>query len=120
MPSQSKAKSTATKTASTKSNKMDKRTAFATLKKVFLRNGYLKVKDEDQAENAGSQVYKKGYEVRLIPDTKQELSLIRKAIASMDLYVAKPFQKHNNTIQPIYGKEITLKFLAVKQKAAGL
>ena len=120
MPSNSKVKKTASlKKVSNRFKKMHKLTALATLKRVFLRNGYLRIQDEDQVESYGTQAYKKGYEVRLVPETKAELNLIRRAIASLDLYVAKPFEKGNKTIQPIYGKEITMKFLEIKQKAEG-
>ena len=98
------------------SGSMDRRKAYNYLKRVFLRNGYLKIKDSDLASTYGTQVYKKGYEVRLVPNDDAELALVRKAIAALDLYVANSYHSNSRIIQPIYGKDITLKFYALKDK----
>jgi hypothetical protein len=86
------------------------------LEQIFLRNGYLRIrirKKQENKKNLKSTKEKpsvKEYEIRLIPIDREELGLIRAAITELGLYVSNTFIKHNHIVQPIYGKEITLKF----------
>ena len=89
--------------------------AMNVLKKVFLRNGYLRIKDSSRIEESKTQKYKKGFEVRLVANDEAELELIRAAISALDLHVAKSFQKGKQMVQPIYGEEITRKFEKLKK-----
>jgi len=84
------------------------------LKKIFLRNGYVRVKDEDKLKANGSQNYKKGYEIRFVPKDDAELELLQTAIATLGFYVGRTFEKHGHVIQPLYGKTITLEFQELK------
>jgi hypothetical protein len=96
--------------------KLSKRLAFKILKEIFLRNGNLRIKDSSRVEESRTQKYKKGFEVRLLAKDEVELERIQSAISSLDLYVAKPFLKGNQIVQPIYGEEITRKFEKLKPK----
>ncbi|SEF78825.1 hypothetical protein SAMN03080598_01411 [Algoriphagus boritolerans DSM 17298 = JCM 18970] len=100
-------------------DKLSKKLALKILKKVFLRNGYVRIKDSSRIEESKTQKYKKGYEVRLVAKDEAELARIRVAIFSLDLYVAKSFLKGNQMVQPIYGEEITRKFEKIKRKSTG-
>jgi hypothetical protein len=95
-------------------NKMSKNLAFEILKKVFLRNGYIRIKDSSRIEESKTQKYKKGFEVRFVAKDEAELALIRAAISDLGLYVAKSFVKGKQIIQPIYGEEMTRKFEKLK------
>jgi hypothetical protein len=90
--------------------------AFDYLKKIFLRNGNLRIKDKTKVAKFGS---KKGYEVRLLAKNEQELEQIQAAISTLDLYVAKTYMNGNQTVQPIYGEEITKRFEEIKLKEEG-
>lgn len=110
------------------------------LEQVFLRNGYLRIRIRRKQENKKSlkstkskqsgkslkltklkqsgkslkltklKQSRKEYEIRLIPKDREELEMIRAAISELGLYVCNTFIKHDRIVQPIYGKEITLKF----------
>lgn len=99
--------------------KVDRRTAMSILKKIFSRGGYLRMRDNRKWKQRGSQDYKKGYEIRFFPDDDQELKLLQRAIISLDLHVSKTFIKQNRVVQPLYGREITEKFKAIRDKARG-
>ena len=90
--------------------KYNQRTAFQILKKMYLSNGYLRVPDETKLKINGSQKYKKGYEIRFIINNDKELKSLRTAISSLGYTVSKTFIKNGQNVQPLYGKEITLKF----------
>jgi hypothetical protein len=96
-------------------NKMSKNIALKFLKKVFLRNGYVRIKDSSRIEESRTQKYKKGYEIRFLAKDEAELALIRTAISALGLYVAKSFLKGKQFVQPIYGEEMTRKFEKLKQ-----
>lgn len=99
--------------------KFDKKTAMKILKDVFSRGGYLRLKDENKLKSIGYQNYKKGFEIRFYPCDDQELKLLQRAIISLDLNVSKTFIKQNRVVQPLYGREITEKFKAIRDKAKG-
>jgi hypothetical protein len=96
-------------------NEMTKRAAFKFVKELFLRNGYLRKRDELKLKIFGAQKYKKGFEVRLYPKEPQEISQLQAAISALDLKVAKTFIKAKRVVQPIYGREIYQKLKKLKR-----
>ena len=78
------------------------------LVKYFQRNGYILLPDEKLL--GGNDNYKKGYEVRLVAKDKKELTKIKDLLNKAGFKIGKPFQKHNEYVQPIYGKEAVEKF----------
>ena len=94
---------------------ISKRKALKYLAEVFLKNGYLRIRDKKKLKKNGAQIYKKGFEIRIVAKNRAELRMIRAAIKALGFKVSKTFIKHNLTIQPIYGKEITLKFQKLKK-----
>lgn len=92
--------------------KMGTKDAMSVLKKFFNRNGYVRTRDEKKAEKLGN-TYKKGYEVRFVAMSASELATLRRAIKSMGFEPNRPYQKHSRWIQPLYGREITLRFAAM-------
>jgi hypothetical protein len=97
-------------------NKLTEQSALNILKEMFLRNGYVRVKNEKKHEAFGSKRYKKGYEIRFLPMDKAELELLQTAISSLNLHVSKTFIKHGRIVQPLYGKENVLKFHNLQPK----
>lgn len=97
--------------------KLSTRTALRIMKTIFLRNGYVRIKDESKLKAKGAKNYKKGYEIRFLPKDEAELQLLQNAISTLDYYVCKTFIKHGLVIQPLYGKDITLEFKELQTKA---
>ena len=97
---------TARSDSSTESSETTPETELA---KFFVRNGYIRVPDEDRLEE-GYEKYKKGHEVRLICDTYRETGTIRRLLRKVGLKGGKPFRKHSKWVQPIYGKAATDRF----------
>ncbi|MDI6767251.1 MAG: hypothetical protein QME52_10555 [Bacteroidota bacterium] len=69
------------------------------------RNGCVRFPNLKIQKSFGQNKYKKGWEVRLVAKTKDELYLIRQYLDDVGLKKGKPFKKGEQTIQPIYGKQ---------------
>lgn len=91
-------------------SKSNVKAARTLLEFVFLRNGYIKVKDENLLMEQGWAHYKKGFEVRLVPQNKIELKQIRDAIKLIGYNPEKTFKLEQRVIQPIYDGELILYF----------
>jgi hypothetical protein len=76
----------------------------------FERNGYLRYPNPDRREKE-SRTYKKGYEVRLVAYSRQELTHIRRLLKAAGLPAGKPFAKVGRWVQPVYGREPVERFL---------
>jgi len=74
------------------------------LPETFQRNGYFRVPDFDKRKRLGTR-YKKGWEVRLVLTSEDELEEARHLLAKAGLTAGRPFAKHNRWVQPVYGKE---------------
>lgn len=74
------------------------------LVQFYRRNGYMRVPNEALREDAPRE-YKKGYEIRLIARSQRELTAMRRMIRQVDLRPGKPFPKHKQWVQPIYGRD---------------
>jgi hypothetical protein len=92
--------------------------AEALLVGLFLRNGYVRSPSETRRDREGRE-YKKGYEVRLVLNTREELAQARRLLAQAGLRAGRPFAKHRRIVQPIYGREALERFLEVRKKARG-
>jgi len=90
---------------------MTNKTAIRVLKEIFIRNDYIRIKDESKLKANGSQSYKKGYEIRFLPKEDIESERLQTAISTLNFYVSKTFMKHGRVVQPLYGKNITLEFI---------
>lgn len=69
----------------------------------FQRNGCVRLVDEKRRKELG-QKYKKGYEVRLVANSKEELENIRQLLKQSGFKAGKPYKKHLQFVQPVYGK----------------
>lgn len=70
---------------------------------IFRRNGCVRLVDEQRRKEWG-QKYKKGYEVRLIANSKEELETIRQLLQQAGFKPGKPYKKRLQFVQPVYGK----------------
>jgi len=82
------------------------------LAKLFARNGVLRLPDTEQrAKNP--RTYKKGYEVRFVAHSKQELHRIKRLLRQAGFPVAASFTKARRYVQPLYGKQYVQQFQQV-------
>ena len=86
------------------------------LKRLFRRNGYMRVPNKKRIKKLGRQKYKKGYEVRLVAASPAELSQIRRMLRQVGFKPANPFHKGQQIAQPIYGKAAVEWFKSAKLK----
>lgn len=70
----------------------------------FRRNGYVRVVNPKRREELG-QKYKKGYEVRLVAYTENELEEMRELLSQVGFRPGKQFPKHHQFVLPIYGRK---------------
>jgi hypothetical protein len=87
------------------------RSVAARLARVFERNGYVRWQDGVRQIEEGSQVYKKGIELRLVANSLEELAKIRRMLEQAGLKPGRPFVKGRQYRQPVYGKEAVAHFL---------
>jgi hypothetical protein len=86
------------------------------LKQLFRLNGCVRVPNRKRIKRLGRQKYKKGYEVRLVAATRQELKQIRQLLRQIGFKPAKPFRKARRIAQPVYGKAAVKWFAPAKLK----
>ena len=84
--------------------------AIARLGELFRRNGYLRMPNPDRRA-AESRAYKKGYEVRLVANSADELAAIRQLLKTAGFPVANAFQHDRQWRQPLYGRAEVARFL---------
>jgi hypothetical protein len=84
---------------------MNARSARHRLLDYFNRNGYVRSPDLKIRKTIGTDKYKKGWEIRLVAKTKDELYLIGELLDEVGLKKGEPFKKGKLTVQPVYGKQ---------------
>ena len=77
----------------------------------------VRVPDLDRRKKVGSQRYKKGYEVRIVASSRDELARIAKLLRKARFKPGRPFSKGRRTILPVYGIEAVRASLAVRGEA---
>jgi len=80
------------------------------LVEYFELGGYMRVPNDERRKEEPN-TYKKGYEVRLVTDTRREIREIRQALRKTGIKGGRVFRKHSQWVQPIYGKESVQAFL---------
>ena len=78
---------------------------------AFRRNGYVRQQNADRVAADGFQKYKKGFEIRLVANSWDELLVLRDLLEQADFDPGTPFAKSNQWRQPIYGREAVDRFL---------
>ncbi len=94
------------------------------LARSFLdRSGYVRVPNQERRTELGSawyRRYKKGWEVRLLARTEEELGQLRRWLEEAGFRPGRPFPKGRQIAQPVYGREAVARFLAlVERERAG-
>lgn len=83
----------------------------ALLRQCFREGGCVRVVDKTRRKKMG-QLYKKGYEVRLVVRTRAESLKIRGLLRQVGLNPAATYVKRNQIVQPVYGKAAVEWFLS--------
>src|SRR2546430_41842 len=76
----------------------------------FHRNGYMRRPNPDRRK-AEPHEYKKGYEIRLVADSRAELRTIRRLLRAAGFKPPSAFAKARQWRQPIYGWQAVARFL---------
>jgi hypothetical protein len=66
----------------------------------------------------GHADYKKGWEVRIVVDSRRELSEVRNLLKALKLLPGKPYVKGPRWVQPIYGR-VAVQKIAGRRPAPG-
>ena len=82
------------------------------LRELFERNGYVRRLNPKRREKE-PRIYKKGDEVRLVARSSAELREIRRLLRTAGFVPGRPFQKAEQWAQPIYGRRVVARFLAL-------
>lgn len=88
------------------------RSAATKLAAIFAKSGYVRRFAADERQRLGSSQYKKGFEVRLLFGTQDQLREARRLLEALGLRAGKPYRKHSRLVQPVYGKPALDWFLA--------
>ncbi len=100
------------KMAKSKSPEKPVKVKKAVVKKIadyFLRNGYLRLPSENKSKKK-KVVSKKGYEIRFVAKDRKELSELKTVLKEAGLTAGKPFDKFNQFVLPVYGKDKYFRF----------
>jgi len=93
-----------------------KTTAARFLAGVFASSGYTRVPNA-QRRKRENQRYKKGYEVRLRVNGKEELKQVRSCLEFVGLSPAKPYAHGRKFVQSVHGKEAMQAFIAMVKES---
>jgi hypothetical protein len=80
-----------------------------TLRTLFERNGCFRLPNRRKRKQLKER-YKKGYEVRLILNTKTELAIARRLLRRLHFKLGRPYQKRSQLVQAVYGKVMCERF----------
>jgi hypothetical protein len=88
----------------------------STLAEYLRANSYARVPDETRQEEEGWSAYKKGYELRIVVKTQDDLRKVRRLLKEAGIHPGKAFRKSLQWVQPIYGKQAVNSLVALKRK----
>ncbi|MFN3872307.1 MAG: hypothetical protein ACK4R9_04840 [Ignavibacterium sp.] len=85
-----------------------KKAVVIKIAEYFKRNGYFRLPNDKPQKKKTTA--KKGYEIRFVAKDKKELSEMKSLLKKAGLMPGKPFDKFNQFVLPVYGKEKYLRF----------
>lgn len=92
------------------------KTIVQQLARIYAQKGYVRRQNRKRFAKEGSSQYKKGDEIRLIADSRQELKQIRQLLEKAGFKPGRPYGKGNKHCQPVYGKGAVARFLKLVRK----
>ena len=88
-----------------------------TLRAFVRRNSCLRQPDPRRLRHREGE-YKKGWELRIILESNEELARVRRLLRAAGLEPARPFAKRRQWIQPVYGRDAVLMVTGQKASAS--
>lgn len=82
----------------------------ALLAESFFRNGYVRRQNATRRDVEGRN-YKKGDEVRLVADSRKELTELRRLLRAAGFKYGRPFRHARQFRLPVYGRKQVSRFL---------
>lgn len=82
----------------------------------FLHRGCIR-RPKSERLDEGYDAYKKGWEVRLVVDSSEELTDVRRALQTVGLEQGRPYAKSRKWVQPVYGRRAVESFEQWAKKA---
>jgi hypothetical protein len=92
---------------------MPKTATSPTLAQYVRENSYARLPDEARQEEGWSS-YKKGYELRIVVKTQQDLRNVRRLLQDASFKPGKAYRKAQQWVVPVYGKEAVRSLNALK------
>ena len=86
-----------------------------TLTEYLRANSYARVPDETRQEEGWTE-YKKGYELRIVVKSQDDLKRVRKLLQDASIKPGKAYRKAQQWVQPVYGKQAVNSLIALKSK----
>ena len=83
---------------------------------LFFRNGHVRRQNPTRMAQENRQRYKKGDELRLTANSKDELALIQRLLLKAGFQPGRPFTKDRRFLLPIYGRQKVERFLKMIDK----
>ena len=90
-------------------------TTTPTLTQYLRANSYARVPDETRQEEGWSS-YKKGYEMRIVVKSQDDLRKVRRLLQDASIKPGKAYRKAQQWVQPVYGKQAVNSLVALKAK----
>jgi hypothetical protein len=88
----------------------------ATLGEYIRANSYARVPNPER-QDEGYDEYKKGYELRIVVRTQNDLKTVRRLLLDAGITPGKPFRKARQWVVPVYGRNAVGALLKYKPKA---
>ena len=85
----------------------------AQLIELYRKNGYARTPNTKRRASEKAK-YKKGWEIRLVLGSEDELDEVRRLLKQEGMEPGNPFRKSTRWVQPLYGKRIFERFAAAK------
>jgi hypothetical protein len=91
-------------------------TETATIADYVRSNSYARVPSTDR-QDEGWVAYKKGYELRIVVKTQDDLKKLRRLLLDAGIQPGKAFRKAQQWVVPVYGKAPVTELMKYKPKA---
>lgn len=86
-----------------------------TLAEYVRANSYARVPNAER-QDEGWNAYKKGYELRIVVKTQNDIRKVRRLLLEAGINPGKAFRKARQWVLPVYGKQAVKSLVGLKSK----
>lgn len=86
-----------------------------TLAEYVRANSYARVPNVER-QDEGWNAYKKGYELRIVVKTQNDIKTLRRLLLDAGINPGKAFRKARQWVLPVYGKQAVKSLVGLKSK----